>query len=186
MSNKSVTELAYNPEPKPEDPKEPWKVFNQMWIDQVKGKGLKLYSEWAGAPAKALLVGDPFADYMPNGEDGEVQNLVKENAKQEVKDLWIVESGRRIRDFNPELFDAIVNSHEARNKAYEDAGITTNRNTLGWYPDSIVNWNASWNGSKLLSIYWGKPERRGQALEPNVVEGLSLYMMIGKKKFINK
>ena len=76
MRDKSVRDLAYNPEPKPEDPKEQWKVFNKMWVDQVKGKGLKLYKEWAGAHARAIFVGDPFADYMPNGDDEEIQTLI--------------------------------------------------------------------------------------------------------------
>ena len=59
MSDKTVRDLAYNPEPKPEDPKEQWKVFNQMWVDQVRGKGLKLYKEWAGAPATGNTGGRP-------------------------------------------------------------------------------------------------------------------------------
>ena len=155
MSDKTVKELAYNPEPKPEDTKEQWKVFNKMWVEQVKGKGLKLYKEWAGAPAKAIFVGDPFADYMPNGEDEEIQTLIKDNASQEVKDLWIGRSGQRVRDFNPELFEKFVAGIDARDKAYEKEGITVIRNKLGWYPDSIVNWNDSWAGSKFLSIYAG-------------------------------
>ena len=48
--NKTCKELAYNPEPKPEDKKEQWDVYNQMWFDQVRGKGLKLRLDWAGAP----------------------------------------------------------------------------------------------------------------------------------------
>ncbi len=150
--NKSLEELAYNPEPKPEDPKEQWEVFNKMWVDQVKGKGYKLYKEWAGAKARVILTGDPFADYMPNGGDEEIQTLLKDNASQELKDLWIGRSGQRIRDFNPELFEKAVKGMEARNKAYENAGITVIRNKLGWYPDSIVDWNDSWNGSKFLSM----------------------------------
>ena len=74
---------------------------------------------------------------------------------EELKDLWLGRSGQRIRDFNPELFEKAVAGMEARDKAYEKEGITVIRNKLGWYPDSIVNWNDSWNGSKFLSIYAG-------------------------------
>lgn len=155
MSEKTVRDLSYNPEPKPEDPIEQWKVFNQMWVDQVRGKGLRLYKDWAGAPAKAIFVGDPFADYMPNGQDEEIKTLIKDNASEEIKELWTVHSAKRIRDVDPEYFETVVSGIEARNKAYEDAGITVIRNKLGWYPDSIVNWNDSWNGSKFLSIYAG-------------------------------
>ena len=45
MSNKSVKELAYNPEPKPADPKEMWAVYNKHWEDQIRGKGIKVFEE---------------------------------------------------------------------------------------------------------------------------------------------
>ena len=35
--NKTVRELAYDPEPKPENKKEQWDLYNKMWFDQVRG-----------------------------------------------------------------------------------------------------------------------------------------------------
>lgn len=152
---KSAKELAYNPEPKPEDKAEQWRVYNEMWASQARGKKMKLYAEWAGAPLKAAIVGDPYADYMPNGDDAEAQALLKDNASDEIKSLWSTMGGKRIRDADPEFFDQIVEAIDARDKAYEKEGVTVFRNTLGWYPDELVNYNASWDGAKFISIYAG-------------------------------
>ncbi|GLP96352.1 hypothetical protein [Paraferrimonas sedimenticola] len=155
MSNPSVRDLAYNPLHKPEDKKEQWDVYNKMWEEQVEGKGLKMFCDWAGAPLKAAIVGDPFSIFGPDPDSAELKALIADNTDEEFKAAWKRRAGKHFRDCDPVLYEKIVNEIAARDEAYEQAGITIIRNKLGWYPDEIENFNKSWGGSKFLSIYGG-------------------------------
>ncbi|WP_234496694.1 hypothetical protein [Vibrio maritimus] len=151
----TVKELAYNPVPKPECKKEQWKLYNEMWEEQVRGKGIKMFCDWAGAPLKACIVGDPFSIYGPDIESPELKSLFADNTDEEFKATMERRANKPLKETDPELFDKIVNEIDARDDAYEKEGVIIIRNKLGWYPDEIINYNAAWGGSKFLSIYGG-------------------------------
>lgn len=152
--NKSASELAYNPEPKPEDKKEQWRVFNKMWEDQVKGSGIKVYEESAQAKLKACIVGDPYEVNIPY-LSAEMYAMVKDNCPREMIDYWRDFGGKNMKDCDPERYDKIVNEIAQRDAAYEKAGVKIIRNLLGWYPDEVVNMPEAWDAGKWISIYAG-------------------------------
>ena len=152
---KTVTELAYNPEPKPENKAEQWRVFNKMWEDQIRGKGIKVHEQHASAKLKACMVGDPFAMYVPDPNAPEMKGLTKDNMDPEALKWWDTYKYQSVKDADPEYYAKFVEEIADRDKKYQEAGVTIIRNLLGWYPDEIINYNAAWGGSKYLSVYAG-------------------------------
>lgn len=155
MSEKTVRDLAYKPEPKPEDKTEQWAVFNKHWEDQVRGKGFKVHEEHASAKLRVCMVGDPFAVYVPDPHAPEMHGLTKDNMTPEALGWWDKYKHQSLKDADPEHYEKIVDEIADRDAKYEAAGVTILRNKLGWYPDELINYNAAWGGSKYLSIYAG-------------------------------
>ncbi len=150
---KNAAELARNPVPKPDDPKEIWDLFYQQWEEQVIGKGIKVYEEHCSAKLRACMVGDPFAAYVPDPDDKEIKQMIEDNANEELKAYWQENKGKHLRDVDPERYDKVCEELAARDEAYEKAGVTVIRNNVGWYPDELIEYNASWYGPKFLSAY---------------------------------
>lgn len=153
LQRRTAFDLAYNPEPKPESSAEQWAVFNKMWEDQIIGSGLKVYEEHCMAKLRACIVGDPFAMYIPNPNDVELKQMIEDNASDELKAYWEENKNQHMRDADPERYRKICEEITARDRIYEENGVTVIRNLLGWYPDELVDYNASWGGSRFLSIY---------------------------------
>ena len=105
---KTVTELAYNPEPKPENKAEQWWVFNKMWEDQIRGKGIKVHEQHASAKLKACMVGGPFAIYVPDPNAPEMKGLTKDNMDPEALKWWDTYKYQSVKDADPEYFAKFV------------------------------------------------------------------------------
>ncbi|GAL30485.1 hypothetical protein JCM19239_4155 [Vibrio variabilis] len=146
-------ELAYNPVKKPENQKEMWDLYNKSWEDQIRGQGIKVYEEHCSAKLRACLVGDPFSVFYPK-MTVEMQALLADNSPDLIEE-WGKNANKAIRDVNPELYDGIVSDIADRDEKYQKAGVKIIRNTVGWYPDEIINFNQVEQGTKYLSIYNG-------------------------------
>ena len=153
MSDKSAIELAFDPIQKPEDPGEMWEVYNKSWEDQIVGKGIKVFEQHCFARLRACMVGDPFAMYVPDPEDAEIKQMIEDNANDELKAFWTENKGKHMRDVDPARYEKCCEEFAARDAAYEKAGVKVLRNKVGWYPDQLINYNASWGGPKFLSSY---------------------------------
>lgn len=153
MSLPSVSDIIANPTPKPEDSAEQWEVFNQMWRDQVVGQGIKVYQEHMSAKLRVCMVGDPWSVYTPNPADPGTYALIKDSFSKEHIEMWAKNAGRPLREGDPERWEKLAMACQDRDEKYEKAGVRVLRNTLGWYPDEIVNFNAAYGGPEFISIY---------------------------------
>ena len=151
----SVSDIIANPTPKPEDKAEQWEVFNQMWRDQVVGQGIKVYEEHCSAKLRACMVGDPWSVYTPDPADPGTYALIKDSFTKEHMEMWAKNAHKPMREADPELWEKMAMACQDRDEKYEKAGVRIIRNTLGWYPDEIINYNAPYNGPEFISIYAG-------------------------------
>ena len=153
MINKTARELAYDPEAKPEDPKEMWDAYNKHWEDQIRGKGIRVFEEHCLAKLRACAVGDPFDIYIPFVTP-EIHGLIKDNMTPEAQENWRANGGKHMRDVDPERYERMVEEVTARDEAYEKAGVTIIKNRIGWTPEPILDY-AAYANQKYLSLYAG-------------------------------
>lgn len=153
MTSPTAKELALSNKPDFPSPKEEWDAFYTMWENQIVGKGIKVYEQHCSAKLRACMVGDPFACFVPNPDDAEIKQMIEDNANEELKQYWQENKGKHLRDVDPERYEKCCEELTARDEAYEKAGVTVLRNKVGWYPESLINFNASWGGPKFLSAY---------------------------------
>ncbi len=151
----SVYDILATPKPQFSNKQEEWDTFNQMWADQVVGKGIKVYEEHCSAKLRACMVGDPWSVFTPDPADDGTYALIKDSFSDKDIALWRRNADKHLRDADPERYDKIVAAIADRDEKYEKAGVTIIRNTLGWYPDEINNFNAVYGGPKFISIYAG-------------------------------
>ena len=118
-----------------------------------QAKGIKINVESLFRPLKACITGTADWIYLPDADFKAIDNLLKDNADEDMKNYLRKHAGKNLKDADPEMYEKCKAESDALTKAYRDHGVQVIRNESGKVPEELIEWQTGWDGPRYLSLF---------------------------------